>query len=418
LRSCRFHFTPGSTRTLNQDAAGATGDRQAHEAAASASIVRTRAGMACHAKWSRGRVASALPFQRNASKPSGGALFTCRVDLMPIDVHAHYVPHRILATLEQRARDFGVSLVKTPPQCALHFDYGLKIRPFFAKLIEPVEQRLDGMAAQGVSCQLLSVWPDIFAYGLPSQIAARWHRLMNESLSELCHSHPGRFALFASVPLPDAAAAAREAEFAVQQLGAAGLVVAANVEGVNLGELDIDEFWQSAVSLDAPIFIHPVQAMPAPRTSKFALAQIAQYTFDTTLCVGSLIFSGVLDRFPQLRIILAHGGGTFPYLLGRFDCLHARMDRAAQHDVAKAAPSAYVRRFHYDTVLHSPMHLRWLAEAVSVERMLLGSDYSFPPADLDPVGTVRGAGFSDMEVAKILDHNACEVIPRLRTSVT
>jgi len=336
---------------------------------------------------------------------------------MPIDVHAHYVPHRILATLEERARDFGVSLVKTPPQCALHFDYGLKVRPFFAKLIEPVEQRLDGMAAQGVSCQLLSVWPDIFAYGLPSQIAARWHRLMNESLSELCHSYPGQFALFASVPLPDAAAAAREAEFAVQQLGAAGLVVAANVEGVNLGELDIDEFWQSAVSLDAPIFIHPVQAMPAPRTSKFALVQIAQYTFDTTLCVGSLIFSGVLDRFPQLRIILAHGGGTFPYLLGRFDCLHARMDRAAQRDVAKAAPSAYVRRFHYDTVLHSPMHLRWLAEAVSVERMLLGSDYSFPPADLDPVGTVRSAGLSDMEVAKILDHNARELMPRLRTSV-
>jgi aminocarboxymuconate-semialdehyde decarboxylase len=263
-------------------------------------------------------------------KLAAGTLLACRVNLMPVDVHAHYVPHRILATLEERARDFGVSLVKTPPQCALHFDYGLKVRPFFAKLIEPVAQRLDGMSAQGVSCQLLSVWPDIFAYGLPSPIAARWHRLMNESLSELCHSYPGRFALFASVPLPDAAAAVREAEFAMRQLGAAGLVVAANVEGVNLGELDLDEFWQSAVSLDAPIFIHPVQAMPAPRTSKFGLVQIAQYTFDTTLCVGSLIFSGVLDRFPRLRIILAHGGGTFPYLLGRFDCLHVRMDREAQ----------------------------------------------------------------------------------------
>ena len=349
-------------------------------------------------------------------KLAAGTLLACRVDLMPVDVHAHYVPHRVLATLEERARDFGVSLVKTPPQCALHFDYGLKVRPFFAKLIEPVAQRLDGMSAQGVSCQLLSVWPDIFAYGLPSPIAARWHRLMNESLSELCHSYPGRFALFASVPLPDTAAAAREAEFAMRQLGAAGLVVAANVEGVNLGELDLDEFWHSAVSLEAPIFIHPVQAMPAPRTSKFALVQIAQYTFDTTLCVGSLIFSGVLDRFPRLRIILAHGGGTFPYLLGRFNCLHARMDRTAQGDVAKAAPSAYVRRFYYDTVLHSPMHLRWLAEAVSVERMLLGSDYSFPPADLDPVGTVRSAGFSETELAKILDHNARELMPRLRTS--
>ena len=333
---------------------------------------------------------------------------------MPIDVHAHYVPNRVIATLEERAKDFGLSLIKTPPQCAIQFDYGLKVRPFFPKLIELVEQRLDGMAGQGVTCQVLSVWPDIFAYGLPSPVAARWHRLLNESLSDLCLRHPERFALFASVPLPDAAAAAREAEFAMKQLGAAGLVIASNVEGVNPGELALDELWQAAVELDAPIFIHPVQAVPAPRTAKFALVQIAQYTFDTTLCVGSLIFAGVLDRFPALRIILAHGGGTFPYLLGRFDCLHARMDRAAQGDVARAPPSAYARRFHYDTILHSAMHLRWLAEAVSVERMLLGSDYSFPPSDLDPVGTVRKAGFSDVETAKILDYNARALMPRLK----
>jgi aminocarboxymuconate-semialdehyde decarboxylase len=333
---------------------------------------------------------------------------------MPIDVHAHYVPHRLIDTLEDSAREFGVSLVKTPSQCALHFDYGLKIRPFFPKLIEPVEQRLAGMAAQGVTCQVLSVWPDIFAYGLPAPTAARWHRLLNECLSELCSRHSGEFALFASVPLPDAVAAAREAEYAMTQLGAAGLVVAANVEGTNLGEVPLDELWDTAVRLAAPVFIHPVEAMPPPRVAKFALAQIAQYTFDTTLCVGSLIFSGVLDRFPSLRLILSHGGGAFPYLLGRFDCMHARMDRAAQRDVAAAAPSSYIRRFHYDTILHNPMQLRWLAEAVSVERVVLGSDYSFPPADLDPIGTVRKAGFSDADVRKILDDNALELLPRLR----
>src|SRR5262245_66661923 len=127
---------------------------------------------------------------------------------MPIDVHAHYVPQRIIATLEERASAFGVSLIKTPPQCALHFDYGLKVRPFFPKLIEPVNARLDGMAGQGVTCQVLSVWPDIFAYGLPGALAARWHRLMNESPSELRPQHPKEPALFASIPLPAPAAAA------------------------------------------------------------------------------------------------------------------------------------------------------------------------------------------------------------------
>ncbi len=117
-----------------------------------------------------------------------------------------------------------------------------------------------------------------------------------------------------------------------------------------------------------------------------------------------------------LRLILSHGGGAFPYLLGRFDCMHARMDRAAQADVAVSTPSAYVQRFHYDTVLHNPMQLRWLAEAVSVDRIVLGSDYSFPPADLDPIATVRMAGFADADVAKILDQNALKLMPRLRTA--
>src|SRR5262249_19232642 len=126
---------------------------------------------------SAGEAASHCPSRAMLLNPATGALLARRVDLMPVDVHAHYVPHRILGTLEARARDFGVSLVKTPPQCALHFDYGLEVRPFFEKLIEPVAQRLDGMSAQGVSCQLLSVWPDIFAYGLPNPIAARLHRL-------------------------------------------------------------------------------------------------------------------------------------------------------------------------------------------------------------------------------------------------
>ena len=189
--------------------------------------------------------------------------------------------------------------------------------------------------------------------------------------------------------------------------------MAANVEGVNLGELPLDPMWQTAVDLDVGVFIHPVQAQPTARTSKFALSQIAQYTFDTTLCAGSLISSGVLDRFPTLRLLLSHGGGTFPYLTGRFDVMHERMDRVAQHDVAARSPSSYLQRFYYDTILHDPVILRWLAERVSVDRVVLGSDDSFPPADRDPVGTVRRAGFSHAEATKIMEQNPRALFPKL-----
>jgi aminocarboxymuconate-semialdehyde decarboxylase len=334
---------------------------------------------------------------------------------MPIDVHAHYVPPSILEAVEGRARDFGLSVIQHPPgcACAFHFDYGLKVRPFFAKLIEPVEQRIEGMAAQGVDRQVLSMWADIFAYGLPRQPSRDWHRFLNRHLSALCATHAGKFSYLASVPLPNAEDAAAELDHAVNELGAVGAVVAANVEGVNLGEIDLDALWKTATDLDVAVFIHPVQAEPVPRSARFALSQIAQYTFDTTLCVGSLIFSGVLDRFPALQLLLSHGGGSFPYLTGRFDVMHARMDRTAQGDVAAAPPSAYLQRFYYDTILHDPSILRWLAERVSVERVVLGTDYSFPPADLDPLGSVNRAGFSPLEIEKIVERNPRTLFPRL-----
>ena len=334
---------------------------------------------------------------------------------MPTDVHAHYVPPNLIETIEGRAAEFGISVIQHPPtcSCALHFDYGLKVRPFFPKLIEPVEKRIDAMAKQGIDRQLLSMWADIFGHGMPRDKSLKWHRYLNEQMAALCENTPGKFSMLASVPFPHAQESAAELTYAVKQLGAVGAVVAANVEGVNLGELDLDAFWQTAVDLDVGVFIHPVQAQPSPRSAKFALSQIAQYTVDTTFTVGSLISAGVLDRFPKLRILLSHGGGTFPYLTGRFDIMHERMDRKQQGDVAQNAPSSYLRRFYYDTILHDPAILKWLASRVSVDRIVLGSDYSFPPADLDPVGTARKAGFSDAEFKVIAEDNPRALFPRL-----
>jgi Amidohydrolase len=210
---------------------------------------------------------------------------------MPIDVHAHYVPPLLIDTLEARASEFRLSVVKHPPSCscALHFDYGLKVRPFFPKLIEPVAHRLEAMARQGVDRQVLSMWADIFAHGLPREVAQKWHRHLNEHLAKVCQEHHRTFSMLASVPFPYAQEAAAELEHAVQNLGAVGAVVAANLEGINLGELDLDAFWQLAEDLDVAVFIHPVQAVPMPRAGKFALAQIVQYTVDTSFTVGSLI---------------------------------------------------------------------------------------------------------------------------------
>src|SRR5437899_139661 len=180
---------------------------------------------------------------------------------------------------------------------------------------------------------------------------------------------------------------------------------ATNVEGTNLGELPLDEYWAAAVELGVPVFLHPAQPTPTPRTRRFAMNQVVQYTVDTTLCVGSLIGAGVLDRFPELTLILSHGGGALPYLVGRFDIMFQRSDRAATGIAATASPSAYLGRMYYDTILHDPRALRYLADRVGIERLVIGSDDSFPPADHDPLASLRAAGFSAEEMHRIGETN-------------
>jgi aminocarboxymuconate-semialdehyde decarboxylase len=333
---------------------------------------------------------------------------------MAIDVHAHYVPPVLLDELEQRGKDFGIHVHHAPGcLCAFHFEGGPKLRPFFPALVEPIDARKKAMDRSCVQRQVLSTWTDIAAPHLDAVTATKWHGFLNGGLCKVCEVDPDRFSYLASLPVQDGEAAARVLEREVRENGAVGAVIAANCLDVNLGELRLDPLWETASALDVGIFIHPVQAVPQKRSAKFGLTQSVQYTMDSTMSAGSLIMSGVLDRYPKLRLLLSHGGGSLPYLIGRFDCMHERMDKVAQGDVAQHKPSAYLRRFFYDTIVHDPGILHWLSTRVSVMRLVLGSDYSFPPADLDPIGTVRAAGFEDIEVAAILRDNALALFPAL-----
>jgi aminocarboxymuconate-semialdehyde decarboxylase len=325
---------------------------------------------------------------------------------MPIDVHAHYVPTRILDVLRDKGRDYGISVVDGAAACpCLKFGHGLQARPFFPRLLEDEDRRIARLDDIGIHRQVLSLWADIFGYGMPAEKSRVWHRLLNDALAATAARHADRFSWFASGAMRDAADAARELERAVRELGAVGGIVAANVEGENLGNLPLDEYWAAAQALNVPVFIHPAQPEPLSRTQRFGLNPIVQYVFDTTLTLGSLIFSGVLDRYPDLVIVVSHGGGALPYLVGRFDCMHERMDRAHQGDVAQSAPSSYLRRFYYDTILHDAAALRYLAAKVDTDRMVLGSDDPFPPMDKDPLASLKLAGFSAQTVVQIADEN-------------
>ncbi len=323
---------------------------------------------------------------------------------MPIDVHAHFVPPEILDTLSAKGVDYGVDLVETEPGChCCRFESGMQIRPFFETLLD-VDLRLADMERQGIDRQVLTLWTDIFGYDLPAAKGAAWHGLLNDSLARLCEANSSHFSWMASGPLQDAALAARELERCMKA-GAIGAIIAAHVNERNLGECELDEFWAACVGNHAPVFIHPAQPVAPERARRFALNQICAYTNDTTLTVGSMISAGIMDRYPDLQIILSHGGGALPYLIGRFDRMYRAADPKITGTIADQTPSAYLGRFHYDTILHHGPALRYLRDLVGVERMLLGTDVPFPPGDPDPLATLREAEFSKAEVHRIAETN-------------
>ncbi len=317
---------------------------------------------------------------------------------MRIDMHAHYVPPKVLSTLERDASPYGVHLEQaaTGGTCAC-FDYGLTIRPFFPRLTD-LEERWEIMAGQGVDRQILSVWADLMGYGMPAEEGSHWHRLLNETLGEVVQQHPERLSFLASAPLQDAQRAARELEHGVKQCGAVGAVIAANVDDVSLGEAPLDDYWAAAVELDVPVFIHPTQPLQPPRTQKYGMLQVVRYTYDTTASVGSLIFSGVLDRYPALNLLLSHGGGYFPYQVGRFDRIYRNLDAPT---TPAQPPSGYVRRFYYDTILYQSEPLCYLRDLVGSDRLLLGTDYPFPVFEPQPVQVLEQARFSPEDMALI-----------------
>ena len=315
-----------------------------------------------------------------------------------IDVHAHYVPNALLQYIRKGLAPEGISLDEsTPGQSCLCFDYGLKVRPFFDKLID-IENRWVEMDNQGISIQIVQGWTDIFGYQMPINTGSQWHRIMNECLLEVTNRYPKKLAALVSLPLQDAERSAKELEYGILRGNAIGAVIAANICGVNLGESDLDPVWETAQRLNVPIFIHPDQPIPTSRSKNFRLNAIAHYTYDTTITVGSLIFSGVLDRFPSLKLILAHGGGYFPYQLGRFDRIYRNKEMPT---TSKHTPSHYVSRFYYDTLLHHDEALKFLSIVVGKDRILLGSDYPFPPADHDPLQSLANASFSDKQIEHI-----------------
>lgn len=234
--------------------------------------------------------------------------------------------------------------------------------------------RIADMDAMGVDVQILSPSPGQYYYWAEPDLARQIVALHNEHIAESVARHPDRLVGLASVALQHPDLAASQLEHAMHSLGLRGAEISTAAGGREFSDPAYEPFWAKAEELGAVLFIHPLGTSLGARLNRYYLSNIIGQPLETTVALSHLIFSGVLDRRPGLKIVAAHGGGYLPAYSSRSD--HAWHARPDSHSM-KEPLSAYLRRIHYDSLVYSPDALRALADQVGADRLVLGTDYPF-----------------------------------------
>ena len=279
--------------------------------------------------------------------------------------------------------------------------------------IEPkmnsIDVRLADMDAMGVDIQAVSPAPYQYYYGTEAELGRDAARQINDDLAEIAATHPDRFVALGTVPLQHTEMAVQELERCVTDLGMRGVEISTNVNGTELSNPKLTPFFAKAEALDSLIFIHPSGFTQPERFGDHYFMNLISHPLESTLAIGYLIFDGVLDRHPGLKICVAHGGGYAPAYAGRMDHgYHARPD-CRQH--IEEPPSHYMQKLYFDTMVFEPDQLAFLIEKYGSDHILLGTDYPFDMGDADPNGLIdRVADLNDADRALIRGGNAAELL--------
>ena len=319
------------------------------------------------------------------------------------DVHNHFYPPEYLDALRS-----GDSLVRVTidhegnPRVHYPGDYNVAVRGH-----RDIAYRADVLAREGVDTQVISLTTPGTHVERP-ELAVKLARLVNDAFAKIVRERSLRFAALATLPLCDPAASVAELRRAVEQLHFPGAMLFSNVNGIALADKRFEPLYAEADRLGAVLHIHPTSPVGVEAMTEFWLMPLTGFLFDTTLAAAKLVFTGIPERFPRIKWVLSHLGGTIPYLAERLDRGWRAFEECRVN--IERPPSEYLRHFYFDTVNFDPRALRFAADFGGVSQLLGGSDYPHAIGSIELMKeSIASASFSSAERKQILGENAAKV---------
>ncbi|MGC0327414.1 aminocarboxymuconate-semialdehyde decarboxylase [Streptomyces sp. SAI-170] len=323
-----------------------------------------------------------------------------------VDVHAHVLLPEVdalVAGLPGRAEARELDARRNGPAAVAV--NGPMVRERVPRLTD-VAVRLAAMDAQGVDVQLVSPSPSHYHYWADEETAEKVYRLANEATAAHCSTAPARLRGLGLVPLQHPEQAVLALDHALEQ-GLTGVEISTHAPGRELSDPAYEGFWARAEDTGALVFLHPFGCTLDERLDQWYLSNTVGQPAENAVALSHLIFSGVLDRHPRLKVIAAHGGGYLPTHIGRSD--HAWRVRPDAQGCARP-PSSYLKRLYFDSLVHDPYVLRELVRVAGADRVLLGSDFPFDMGTEDPLADLRAAGLSDTDLEAVRGGNASALL--------
>lgn len=321
-----------------------------------------------------------------------------------IDIHTHVLPAGLPAWSPIRLEHLDASRARM-----LRAD-GSFFREVGRNCWDPVE-RLRECDESGIGVQVLSTVPVLFSYGAAPDRGLDLARFLNDHIAGICRSRPRRFAGLGTLPLQAPGLAVRELERCVRELGLAGVQIGSHVNDWNLSEAALFPIFARAAELGAAVFVHPWDMMGQEGMQKYWLPWLVGMPAEGARAICSVIFGGVLERLPSLRIAFAHGGGSFAATLGRIEHgYRARPDLVAVDNAFP--PSNYLDRIYLDSLVHSETAFRLLLEVFGHQRIAIGSDYPFPLGEDKPGALIESLRLPAAQLDRLRFGTALEWLGR------